>query len=150
MTRSRHHRNHRIAAFVYSTMRLNLLDHHSFFVASSSLTSCGPMTIERKFTGDVTRPSFSAPREVVARGWRLYVKLAATSVLRAVSLNRICQWGTIWWREKGRRGRELVCPEQRERKRKREREKETEKPSHRTRASAASLKLCRLSRTVGL
>jgi len=37
-----------------------------------------------------------------------------------------------------------------ERRREREGERRKEKPSHRTRASAASPKLCRLFRTVGL
>lgn len=119
----------------------------SSFVASSSLTSCSSDG-DRKGRAQRGRgPSFPAPREVVAREVGACTSNSRPPRPRAVPLNRICQWGTIWWRERPGRKRTRGPRKQ---KGEAERKAEGEVPSHRTRVSAASSKLCRLFRTVGL
>lgn len=90
---------------------MNLLDRSvSSFVASSSLTSFAHHRDgDRKGTKKLLFFCFClASRSGSARGgWRLYVKLSR-GPSRAVPLNRICQWGTIWWRE--RPGEEVRKP----------------------------------------
>jgi len=82
------------------------------FVASSSLTSC-PFDGNRNGWGS-TGSSFSASWEVIVRKVGACTSNSRPLRSRAVPLNRICQWGTIWWRERPRSKRTLYAEQKRE------------------------------------
>lgn len=114
------------------------------FVASSSLTSC-PSDGDRKGRGSTgLGPSFSAPREVVAREVGACTSNPATTTAPCRSIESYLSMGNNMAR-KAEGGKRTRGPRTEEREAARRRER-----SHRTRASAASSKLCRLFRTVGL
>lgn len=129
-------------------MRLNLLDHRPSFVASSSLTSCPPMAIERDSRNRTF--FFCASRGGSAR--LALVRQTRGHLGPCRSIESYLSMGNNMVARKAGEEEGLVCrgPRAEERKRERGAMGEREKASHRTCASAALPKLCRLFRTVGL